>query len=371
MIELRTGVPGSGKTLSMVESLSKLFKRWETHPEEARPVFVHNIPNLAFPVASMPLVSVAINKGVPPVNVPDWDSMPDGSLVLIDECQGDISKNENIFPPRASASIAPKHIAWLNTHRHKGFDLWITTQHPKLIDSTVRALVGKHQHFRRVFGGARAICYEWDACSDSLSNLKNAVSSYWSYPKQVYKWYKSAEIHTKQKFKIPRWAFVPVLGLIGLVVFVPRAYNVMFGDGLKHHSTAAVASVSPSPSTSSPAPLAALAGGALAPTVAASGVPSSAPAVASVLPGQKPDSVERKVSDLKISDGVYSDDPKVPAHFTPEELRRQAAAVACLERFEEQGRYVPRAVPPSGDRPASPIFRIDPHDHTTALLARF
>ena len=52
MIELNTGVPGSGKTLSMVQQLAALVGRWERHPEEARPIFVHGIPELSLPHAA-------------------------------------------------------------------------------------------------------------------------------------------------------------------------------------------------------------------------------------------------------------------------------------------------------------------------------
>lgn len=220
MIELRTGVPGSGKTLSMVEELSKLFVRWGKHPEEARPVFVHNIKNLALPHAAMPVQE--ITAGARKQLVPDWDAMPDGSLVLIDECQ-------DVFPPRSSQSVAPPHVAWLNTHRHKGFDIWLTTQQPKLIDFAVRALVGKHQYFRRLFGGQRSAVYEWDACSDNHSGLKEAVTTIYGFPKHAYKFYKSAEIHTKQKFKLPRWLLIPLAGLVLSAFAVPRAYNTLKG----------------------------------------------------------------------------------------------------------------------------------------------
>ncbi len=263
MIELNTGVPGSGKTLSMVQRLAKLQARWEAHPDEARPVFVLGIPDLALPHSPVPLASVQIQKAGAPSLVPDWDAMPDGSLVIIDEAQG-------CFPPRSSASASPGHVAWLNTHRHKGFDIWITTQHPKLIDGTVRALVGKHQHYRRLFGGARAVVYEWDCCSDSLSGFKTATKSYYSYPKSVFKFYKSAEIHTKQSFKVPFWVFVPLLGVVLGVFALPRAYAVlssgMSGQGLKgvdaDKSIGASGTVSP----------AAQAPGALAPAGAKAGV---------------------------------------------------------------------------------------------------
>lgn len=228
MIDLNTGVPGAGKTLSMVERLAKMIERWGAHPEEGRPIFVHGIPELALPHAVMPILN---NPSFPGKNnvgqagvqgVPDWDAMPDGSLVIIDEAQ-------SCFPPRSSASTPPAHVAWLNTHRHRGFDIWLTTQHPKLIDGSVRALVGRHQHFRRMFGGSRAVVYEWDACSDSLSGLANAVTSYWSYPKKVFNWYKSAEIHTKQTFKLPKWLLAFPLGIALFVFFVPRAYTTLSG----------------------------------------------------------------------------------------------------------------------------------------------
>lgn len=229
MIELRTGLPGSGKTLSMVEALSVLQKGWEKHPEQARSIFVHGITDLALPHAVLPLKEISM--GPRKQMVPDWDALPDGSLVIIDECQ-------DVFPPRSSQTVAPAHVAWLNTHRHGGFDLWLTTQNPKLIDFSVRALVGKHLHFRRLFGGQRAAVYEWDACSDSLSGLKDSVMIIYHFPKKAFKFYKSAEQHTKQSFRWPRWIIIPVAGLALSVFAIPRAYDtlsgVMGGKGLTH-----------------------------------------------------------------------------------------------------------------------------------------
>jgi len=230
MIILFTGVPGAGKTLSMVHQLAKLQQEWLSKPDLVRPVFVLGILDLALEHQAVPLKSVQVTKAGSPSLIPDWEAMPDGSLVLLDEAQG-------VFPPRSSASQAPEHVAWLNTHRHRGFDLWITTQHPKLIDGTVRALVGKHLHFRRMFGGNRAVCYEWDACSDSLSGFKNAVKSVFNYPKSSYKYYKSAEIHTKQKFRYPIWFLLPVISLVMGVIFIPNAWstisNGISGKGLQ------------------------------------------------------------------------------------------------------------------------------------------
>jgi zona occludens toxin len=229
VIELRTGIPGSGKTLSAVQELAKLQKKWEANPEQLRPVFVHGIADLALNHAVVPLQQVASRDGSKTF-VPDWDAMPDGSLVLVDEAQG-------LFPPRSSQSKPPEHVAWLNTHRHKGFDIWITTQHPKLIDGAVRALVGKHLHYRRLFGGQRAAVYEFDGCNDSLNGLSSGVISYWPYPKRVFDWYKSAELHTKQKFKLPRFLLVPLAGIVLGIFTMPTAIatlsNGMSGKGIK------------------------------------------------------------------------------------------------------------------------------------------
>src|SRR3989338_481425 len=220
MIELRTGIPGSGKTLSMVQMLAKLLARWESKPDEVRPIFVHGIPDLALSHSSLPVGQFQSKSTNPIIWVPDWEALPEGALVIIDEAQG-------FFPPRSSQSTPPPYVAWLNTHRHKGIDLWLTTQHPKLIDTAVRALVGKHQHYRRLFGGARSAVYEFDGCNDSLSNLGSAVISYYPYPKQVYKWYKSAETHTKQSFRLPKWIIIPVLGVVLGIFAIPKAYTVL------------------------------------------------------------------------------------------------------------------------------------------------
>ncbi len=248
MIELHTGVPGSGKTLSMVETLAALFTRWGSYTEEARPVFVMGIPDLSLPHAPLPLKSVQVSKSGVPVLVPDWQEIPDGSLIIIDEAQG-------VFPPRSSASTAPEHVSFLNTHRHRGFDIWITTQHPKLIDASVRALVGRHKHFRRLFGMQMSVVYEWDACSDSLSGMNNAVKTNWFFPRRAFSWYKSAELHTKQKFKLPLWLAIFPMGILLAFIFFPRAYSVI-SSGLAGEPLSATKS------SSSEAPRA----GAIAPT---------------------------------------------------------------------------------------------------------
>lgn len=217
MIYLNTGIPGSGKTLNMVLELKKVFDDFETNPDSARPVFVSGIKELALPHSELPLMSVIVGKTVR--LVPDWDSMPDNSLVIIDECQG-------IFPPRSTGSAIPDHVAFLNTHRHRGFDIWITTQSPALIDMNVRKLVGRHRYFRRLFGKAVSSVYEWDECSDN-HRVKSAVHWLWKFPANVFDLYKSAEVHTKQTFRKPWWLYLVIVAPFALVGTGLYAYGVV------------------------------------------------------------------------------------------------------------------------------------------------
>lgn len=267
MIELRTGIPGSGKTLSLVQELARLLASWAKHPQEARAVFVHNIKDLALPHAVMPTKDVSIGNQTR--SVPDWDAMPAGSLVIMDECQ-------DMLPPRSTQSTPPAHIAWFNTHRHHGFDIWLVTQHPKLIDGSVRALVGKHVHFRRLFGGSRSATYEWDACSDNLAGMKNAVIGLYNFPKKAFQWYKSAEVHTKQSFKLPRWLIIPALGLLFGAFMIPRAYSVLSNVASGKGVSSAVAKA-PVPGT--PLPVAVDVAGAFPRPLLASSAPLPAVAV--------------------------------------------------------------------------------------------
>ena len=245
----------------MVARLYSLFKRWEKFPNEMRPVFVHNIPDLAFPVARLPLKQYQKKSSDPIRYVPDFEALPAGALIIIDECQGHLQANadgqhELLFPPRSSVSEAPPHVAFLTVHRHHGFDIWLATQNPKLIDFQVRALVGLHRHYRRLFGGNRAVCYEWDACSDNLSGTKTAVKSFFPFPRDAFKFYKSAEVHNKQKFRLPLWLFIPVVGLVMGVAFIPKAYSVIAG-GISGKGISASDTVAPEPfpATSAGVPL--------------------------------------------------------------------------------------------------------------------
>lgn len=231
MITLKTGLPRNGKTLSAVDELAKLFDRWEKHPSERRQVFQHGIPDLALEVEPLPVFPMGGSagdeipltaEGKPATKLAfDQGSIPDGALIVIDECQ-------DFFPPRGPSVPAPAHVSSLNTHGHRNLDYVLMTQHPKLIDNAVRRLINRHQHYRRMFGGKRAVTYEWDVCSDNL-DFPKAVKGVYAYPRRRFGLYRSAVGFTKPKFKLPAFLIVPALAVPLAIWAGPAAVRTMYG----------------------------------------------------------------------------------------------------------------------------------------------
>lgn len=235
MIYLITGVPGSGKTLYAVSTLvKKLLAEKIEAPDGTvikRRLLVDGIPELLLEHEVLPqLIENKEDKekgritftcdGDGVLTWPSW--CKPGDLIVIDEVQ-------RYWRPRAMGVKPPEMIAALETHRHLGIDFIIISQSPMLIDQNVRRLVGRHQHVRRLFGMARAIIYDWDACSMDVHRTKTATTTTWGYPKSAYKLYKSSALHLKQRQKIPIWLLVPVVAVLGLAVVSPTAFGVMRG----------------------------------------------------------------------------------------------------------------------------------------------
>ena len=161
MLYLITGVPGSGKTLKMI---SDLMTRQDL---KNRPLYLDGIPEVDDKI------------------IPEGESMqtwhkwaPTGAILVIDECQ-------RVFRPRPSGSKVPDFVAELETHRHKGIDIFLLTQHPRLIDSNVRALVGHHCHIAKTNLGVRRML-EWERCADLTSSrdVSSAVKSVYTLDKK-------------------------------------------------------------------------------------------------------------------------------------------------------------------------------------------
>lgn len=194
MIELITGAPGSGKSLFAIWTIENRRKK------ENRDVYYNGITGINLPWIEFD----DPNK---------WYELPAGAIIIIDEAQ-------RVFRPRHSSAAVPESVSKLETHRHNGHDIYMITQHPTLIETNVRRLAESHHHLMRKFGAAWATIHTWKGVKENCDKTrKDSITKEFKYPKEVYKWYTSAEIHT-HKFKLPwkLWLILllPLIALIGL-----------------------------------------------------------------------------------------------------------------------------------------------------------
>lgn len=198
VVTLVTGLQGNGKTLFTIDAVKKLAEA------EGRAVYYHGISELALP-------------WLPLENPEDWPDVPSGSIVVLDEAQ-------KAYRTRANGSVVPRHVAELETLRHRGISLWLITQHPMLIDTNARRLCGRHLHLVRKFGGQSSMLHEWNAVRencDKPAGRKDSIKRTFNFPKAVFQLYKSAEVHTVKR-SIPRK--VLMLGPLILAALVALGY---------------------------------------------------------------------------------------------------------------------------------------------------
>lgn len=189
MIILITGVPGAGKTLYALNWVKAKAEK------EGRPVFYSGIKELALPWTEL--------------DPEKWFEAPAGALIVIDECQ-------RVFRPRMHGAKVPAYVEQLETHRHQGVDIVLITQHPMLLDSNARRLVGLHFHVVRKFGLNASTVHEWASVKENCDkNRDDSTRHDFVYPKESFTWYKSAEVHT-HKARIPARLFV-IVGMLALV----------------------------------------------------------------------------------------------------------------------------------------------------------
>ena len=235
MIILQTGVPGAGKTSSVVNML--MNDESYTHftdkdgVKKKRPLFVNGIPELK--IEHEELSDDQIREK------PFQDFLPYGSLVIIDEAQ-------RLMGTRSAATKVPQYIEALAMHRHHGLDIVLITQHPSFLDSFVRRLVQRHMHVSIKPVGRKL--YEWNECvdqPDSSVNIAKAIERTFVVPKKSFGMYKSAEVHTKPKRRIPKSLvfvvlFIPLL--IGFTLYTINNMSKRFGEDERQATTVAAAS---------------------------------------------------------------------------------------------------------------------------------
>lgn len=185
MIHLITGQPGAGKTLYALNYARDLAAKGVQVGDAtiAREVYYSGIASLKLPWVELD-------------DARKWHEVPVGSIVVIDEAQ-------RIFRMRGVGAAVPAHVEALETHRHSGIDLIVITQHPMLVDTNVRRLVGRHFHLVRVFGSRAATIHEWAETREQCDKSREgSIRHQWVYPSESFGWYHSAEVHTHKR-RIP------------------------------------------------------------------------------------------------------------------------------------------------------------------------
>lgn len=207
MITLITGTPGAGKTALAVAMLLE--------EKGTRPLFISGIPELKIDHQQVPPVDEWTEE-VPTPEDPNFKkpqfTFPPQSIIVVDEAQ-------NIYRPRAVSSKVPPYVAAFETHRHTGVDFWLITQHPGLLDSNIRKLVGRHVHIRNTPLGR--YLYEWPECGEPESKTSRQLSASRRYklPKKVFGLYKSATVHLKHRARIPV-AFYMLFACLAIAAFI-------------------------------------------------------------------------------------------------------------------------------------------------------
>jgi zona occludens toxin len=208
MLRLLTGRPGAGKSLWAVQYLyDELKKNRESAALGKEPLrnFFSNIAGLN------------INGVMPAPD--DWRTTPPGSVVVYDEAHRTFSKGTK------QGRAEDVRLQDLDQHRHDGYDITLITQSPAKIHQEVLDLVGEHIHFTksptlkasnlRVFSRVQMDPY-------AVTVQVGADKELWPFPQDCFKFYKSAEIHTKSHTgrRIPKVYFSILAVMIVLAVLV-------------------------------------------------------------------------------------------------------------------------------------------------------
>lgn len=186
-INLRTGLPGHGKTLFTIADLMHI---------KDRPVFYHDIEGIDEEKLGWQYID----------DPKRWYELPENSVLIVDEAH-------KHFPVRRKDQV-PEYIERLGEIRHKGIELHLVTQHPTSVDIFIRRRVGRHIHVVRPFGSEACNYISFPRYTDDPTDRqaqREAQTKLRRYPKEVYNLYKSAEVHTIKK-RVPfKLLLLPVL----------------------------------------------------------------------------------------------------------------------------------------------------------------
>ena len=198
MIYQFTGQPGHGKTLSALKFAAEFA-------DKGRLVYACNVRNLNHARARM--------LPLDPEGFKNWQDLPDGSVVLVDECY-----EHGMLPKRSPGSKVPDYIQQLAKHRHRGFDFIFVTQSPsKQMDEFVHDLIERHVHVRRRFGLPYVHLRTFDRYERNPEKAHPLTIKRSPLPKRAMGWYESTTLDTTER-KVPWYYPVAVLLCVGILV---------------------------------------------------------------------------------------------------------------------------------------------------------
>lgn len=244
-LHLITGVPGAGKTLNTLRLVHTKAA------QQGRPVYYRGIKLLRdnphginydnwFEMRHPNDDGVDLQTDVTPWS---WQNAPDGAIIFVDEAH-------HFYPATSPTARHPAYIMDMSEHRHRGIDIYLITQGPDLVNSTIKNWVNEHHHYRLLFGGLLNICYINDKCINNVRNTREisgeASKKRIKHDKRWYDAYISASIHYRKK-RVPKGIiFGLITGLmliLGGIVYSNYAY---FGQGAQQTPLHPSAPVQPS-----------------------------------------------------------------------------------------------------------------------------
>lgn len=198
---LVTGQPGHGKT---AYALDKAFK----FQKEGRAIYAHGVKDLDYAKAGWTYLD----------DPTQWEALPDGSVVLLDECY-------TILPNRNPGAKVPPHIEAMARHRHRGFDFILIAQQGLQLDPFLRGLYEEHVHVRQTsIMRSKTKLKRWNQYQSNVQAVC-ADTVDWVRPKYVFDYYTSTTMVTTKR-QMPMWLRYLILGIVvlGIILFGIRWY---------------------------------------------------------------------------------------------------------------------------------------------------
>lgn len=216
MLYLISAPPRTGKSLKAIEIIFKYLN-------QGRVVYT-NIIGIKIPGV------ITFTSSIQEPH--DWRDLPNNSVIIYDEAhEHPAFADRNLISDKQQMQKIRDIGISLTLHGHFGFDIYMITQNPRLLCAEVLASVGTHYIMRRKFGYDMATIFEYAEAKTTFSKhtAGDALNrTFWKYPKHLYKFYKSSEVHNiKKTFPAKYYAFA-LFPLLLIFYGINNAYKTGF-----------------------------------------------------------------------------------------------------------------------------------------------